>query len=164
MTDNPTPANNKASNPKALKRNAVKLLARQREKQVMELRLAGYPWETIAEQVGFTCAASAYKSWKRCIDRIPTMAVEEVRMVESLKLDRLQRSLWADAIQNKNVEQITAILKIMARKAALLGLDVKVNPIAETSITETHNYTAINVVPPAGLPPPDTDIDDIIVS
>lgn len=98
------------------------LNARQREKQVIELRMQGYDFDDIADMCGYGSRASAYKAWKRALARIPAPAVVEARKQMALAYDALRKGVWFNATTG-NPDAIKAYLAIDERQAKLLGLD-----------------------------------------
>ena len=101
-----------------------RLRAAERQRQALELRKAGASYPEIARTLG--CAlSSAHKSVSAALQKTLQEPAAEVRQLELDRLDRLMRALWPAAIEgDPNV--IDRVLKIMARRAALQGLDVEV--------------------------------------
>lgn len=93
-----------------------------REMQVLELRRAGWTWHRIAEQVGYADHSGAYVAYKRAIKRVMEQPVEELRTQELDRLDRLQVAAWTAAVKG-DTKAILTILRIMERRAKLVGLD-----------------------------------------
>lgn len=93
-----------------------------REIQVLELRRAGWTWTRIAEQVGYADHTGAYAAYKRAIKRVMEQPVEELRTQELDRLDRLQVAAWQAAVKG-DTKAILTILRIMERRAKLIGLD-----------------------------------------
>ena len=107
-----------------------------RETQVVELRRTGATWEGIAQVVGYSNAGGAYKAYQRAMARVFEQPVKEMRDAELDRLDRLQRAYWKDAIEG-NVRSADFILRVIDKRAKLLGLD------APTKIqAEVVNYDA----------------------
>lgn len=98
------------------------LVARKRAAQALELRLAGFTWQEIADEVKYRQASTAYNAVSDLLDRVACERVEEYRTLELARLDALQAGLWSDAIRGA-VDKVQAVLKIMERRAKLLGLD-----------------------------------------
>lgn len=92
------------------------------EAKVVELRRAGLTWTTIAQQTGFAGASGAYKAYQRAAERMIRPNLEEHRDMEIDRLDRLQAAVWQSAASG-NVKSIDAVLRIIDRRARLLGLD-----------------------------------------
>jgi hypothetical protein len=107
--------------PSAANVGAVK--ANEREAHALALRRAGVDYPTIARKVGFANAGGAWKAVHRGLQRtLRTAGSEEVRTLEVERLDQLQMGLWPDAIRG-DVRAIDCVLRVMERRARLLGLD-----------------------------------------
>ncbi len=98
------------------------LNAAQREKQVVELRMQGYDFDSIAEECGYGSRASAYKAWKRALHRMPAPAVEEARKQMALAYDVARKALFNDFATGDH-DAIESWLALDERQAKLLGLD-----------------------------------------
>jgi len=106
-----------------------RVLAAQRERQALELRLAGATYQFIAEKTGYRHAASAYRAVMRGLARIRAGAAEtaeQLRLVEDARLDRMLRAL-DDRIRAGDVAAVNVVLRIMQRRAAMWGLDAPVS-------------------------------------
>lgn len=94
-----------------------------KERRVIELRRAGVTYDVIADEVGYSNASGAYHAFTRAMKRtLRESGSEELRELEADRLDRLQRFAWPQAAQG-DLRSIETILRIMARRARLLGLD-----------------------------------------
>lgn len=106
-----------------------------KEKRVLELKRSGATWDAIAEVVGYSNASGAFKAYQRAMVRTLQQPAEELRDAEIDRLDRLQRAHWFDAIGTKdtppNIKAGEFILKIIDRRAKLLGLDAPTKIQAE---------------------------------
>jgi AraC-like DNA-binding protein len=97
-----------------------------KERQVLELRRAGLTFDVIAQQVGYSNASGAYHAMRRAMQRtLNNAGSEEIRELEADRLDRLQRFAWPQAAQG-DLRAIESVLRIMARRARLLGLDAPI--------------------------------------
>ncbi len=106
-----------------------------REIKVLELRRAGLTWQRIAEQVGYADHTGAYAAYKRAIKRTQQQPADELREAEIDRLDRLQLAVWPKAMNGDNTS-ITTILRIMERRARLLGLDMPVKIAQDVTVWE----------------------------
>lgn len=93
-----------------------------RERRVLELRRAGMPFDEIAQVVGYATRAPAHTAYKRALARKVEPVASEVRELEADRLDRLQMTWWPKAIAGDPIG-LNAVLRIMERRAKLLGLD-----------------------------------------
>lgn len=100
----------------------TQLTARQKEARAMELRMTGAKYKQIAEAVGYRSEASAYKAVKRAMLRTIQEPADELRKLEVERLDQMLMALWRDAMNGKWLA-IDRCLKIMERRAVMLGLD-----------------------------------------
>lgn len=96
--------------------------ARKREARVFELRIQGFTFEQIASEVGYQGASGAWQAYKRVKETHIFESVEEARQLELMRLDELMFALWGRAIGG-DLPAASCVLKIMDRRAKLLGLD-----------------------------------------
>lgn len=110
------------------------------EPQVIELRRAGMTFADIAATLKVS-PEMARNSFRSGLKRIALEAgVEELRNIESDRLDRLQRAAWAKALQG-DLPAIHTVLRIMERRARLFGLDA---PIQVAATVEHLDPTVID--------------------
>lgn len=98
--------------------------AAEREKAAFALRIAGATYAQIAERLGVT-TAGAHKMVKRVLERTRAETNEiadELRRVEVERLDALTLTLWKQATAG-NLGAVDRVLRVMERRARLLGLD-----------------------------------------
>lgn len=113
----------------------------EKERQVLELRRAGATWDDCARAVGYATPQGALLAYRRAIQRAMLDAgADEARQTELDRLDRLQRGVWAQAV-NGDVGAINSVLRIMDRRARLLGLDA---PIKQEITVEQIDPTSID--------------------
>ena len=92
-----------------------------RRQQALELRLAGATFRQIAERLGVSLP-SAWKHTQAALQQAAQEPTLDVLQLELLRLDRLQTAHWPQALGG-NGEAADRVLKIMDRRARLLGLD-----------------------------------------
>jgi hypothetical protein len=95
---------------------------KQRDSKVFELRIQGFTFEQIAVQVGFSGPSGAWQAYQRIRSEFIFESVEEARQLELMRLDEMQFAVWDRAI-NGDLPALSCVLKIMDRRAKLLGLD-----------------------------------------
>jgi hypothetical protein len=95
---------------------------REREQKAVDLNKAGYTLERIAEQLGYADVSGAWRAIDRYYERIKARADEHKRAVELERLDRLQVAVWNRALKGDD-RAIATVLRLMERRAKLLGLD-----------------------------------------
>ena len=107
-----------------------------KERLVVSLRRQGLTWEAIASEAGYSHPSGAAQAYERACARVLTEDVEAIRQLENDRLDLLLMSVWETALGG-DYKAVDTVLKIMARRAKLLGLEVK----PEQRITVSPGYT-----------------------
>ena len=127
-----------------------------KDHQAAELRVLGLTYQQIGDRLGYSRQA-AYQAVERAIADIPRMATEELRTIELEKLDDLERKLRM-ILQRKHykvsasgkvvydstgepvtdsgpeIQAIMGILKVIDKRAKLLGLDAPVKTQTEVTV------------------------------
>ena len=88
---------------------------------VLEARMRGATFREIAKQLGVP-RSTVHRDYRQAIARWVTPLAEEARDLELARLDRLQDSRWQKALDGDDAA-MDRVLKIMAQRRALLGLD-----------------------------------------
>ena len=96
--------------------------ARKRDVRVFELRIQGNTFDQIAGEVGYSGPSGAWQAYQRVKSECIYESMEESRQLELMRLDDLQVAVWDRAI-NGELPAAHCVLKIMDRRAKLLGLD-----------------------------------------
>ena len=107
--------------PKTSRRNLTRA---ERRRQAVELRIEGHTFEVIGRIMGIN-RSNAYRLVKSELDQInkeTRESAEGLRALEAMRLDSLHRAMWDKAIDG-NFQAVDRVLKIMSRRAKLLGLD-----------------------------------------
>lgn len=112
-----------------------------KERRVLELKLAGITFDRIAEQVGYTDGSAACKAYNRALKRTLQEPAQEVREAELLRLDKILSGIWRDAISGDTRAALTAV-KVIQERAKLLGLYAPIK--TETEITAYMGGTDID--------------------
>lgn len=94
----------------------------ERKRKALELRKAGAGYQEIADSLGYANAGGAYKAVRAALRALVKEPAEEVLALELARLDAMLAGIWLDA-RKGHVLKIDRALKIMARRADLLGLD-----------------------------------------
>lgn len=110
-----------------------------KENKVLELRRSGETWERIAVAVGYANASGAQKAYARVVSRVQRESVDEIRDLELDRLDRIQRAFWTPAIVDRDKRAAEVVLKVMDRRAKLLGLEAPTKVQAEV-VNYDGNY------------------------
>jgi hypothetical protein len=106
----------------------------EKENEVVKLRRGGLTWDLIAERTGYASASSALAAYHRAAKRIVQEDIEQIRKIESERLDIAQSAIWGSVLSG-NIPAVTALIRIQERRAKLLGLD---QPIRQQ--IEVTNY------------------------
>ena len=112
-----------------------------KEIKVLELRRAGLTWQSIAEETGYADHTGAYAAYKRAIKRTMQQPADELREQELDRIDRLQLAAWPNAMKG-DTKSIMTIVKLMERRARLLGLDTPIK--IEQEITNWDGNDSID--------------------
>lgn len=98
----------------------------QRRSQAIALKLAGAEWQQIADTLGYADRGAACKDVTRALETYVAegqAGAEVLRETELLRLDRIQRGHWSQAVGGDSRSADT-VLKVIDRRCRLLGLDV----------------------------------------
>lgn len=106
-----------------------KIAAREKALQALSLRKYGASFRQIAETVGYADESGARKAVGALLKKVEYEGVDEVRALELERLDAMllgnaqsKTGIYHQAV-NGNQGAIDRVLKIMERRAKLLGLD-----------------------------------------
>ena len=118
----------------------------EREKKVLELRRGGLTFDLIAERVGYANASGAHKAYLSACRRIVVEDVEAIRNAEIDRLDIAQAAIWGDLVNGADAQDraraVLALMKIMERRARLLGLDMPTKSQVEVNIHDRNSIDA----------------------
>lgn len=112
----------------------------ERDARVLELRKTRMSFDEIARVVGYADKSGAYYSFQRAMQRTLQEPADELRRTELESLDRMENSLWTAALGGTEQRPVAVkdqlgasrqILRIKARRSALLGLDAPVQSRVE---------------------------------
>jgi hypothetical protein len=95
---------------------------KQRDARVFELRIQGHTFDQIAGEVGYSGPSGAWQAYQRIKSETIFESIDEARQLELMRLDEMQLAVWDRAI-NGDLPAAHCVLKIMDRRAKLLGLD-----------------------------------------
>ena len=96
--------------------------AAERARMALDLRKSGASYDAIARQCGYANRSGAYQAIQRELQRTMQQPADDLRTLELLRLDDLYRAMAPKALQG-DTWSVDRCLKIMERRAALLGLD-----------------------------------------
>jgi hypothetical protein len=124
------------------KATPAKIAAAERQRNALELRMAGATFQAIADALGYGNRSSATDAITRALrDTTPKELTDEVRRIENERLDALWRPMYLRAIGGDYLA-VDRCLRIMARRAALNGLDAPIR-VRQSVITEEDIDAAI---------------------
>lgn len=98
------------------------ITATEKQRQALEMRKAGKSFDIIAENLGYRDRSGAYRAIARALRKTIQQPAEEVRTLEVERLDAMLQAMWTQA-KSGNQGAIDRVLRIMERRAKLLGLD-----------------------------------------
>ena len=102
--------------------SADKIERERRTAAILEMRLAGYSLRAIGEaQRPPVSGVAIYKTISKALERMADEATEQIRRIESLRLDEMMLSIYPAASAGDLVA-IDRMLDIMRRRSRLLGL------------------------------------------
>jgi len=108
----------------------------ERERRVLELRRGGLTFDLIAKQLNYSHASGAHKAYVNACKRIIVSDVMEIRNVEMERLDIAQSAIWNNVLRG-DIPAVNTLLKIMERRARLLGLDSPTKAQIEVTTYDT---------------------------
>lgn len=103
---------------------APMLLAKEREVEALELRIAGKSYAQIASAMGIA-KSTAYAAVQRAagdLDEERRETAERYREVELLRLERAHEALW-EKVKAGDLQAIEAMGRLSDRRRKLLGID-----------------------------------------
>jgi hypothetical protein len=114
----------------------------QREAEIIRLRRGGLTWDMIAERTGYSSGLSARAAYERGMARYVQADVNELVQLESERLDIAQAAIWQNVLAGDN-PSIISLMRIMERRAKLLGLDAAQNINLKAEVV-TYDADGIN--------------------
>lgn len=116
--------------------------ARMKAAKALELRMEGKSFDQIAEEAGYNSRQAAHDAVKRALDRIEREPADALVKLDLERLDVLWQIQYLNA-QSGDVQAMAACMKIMERRARLLGLDA---PIKTDNKTEVSGKDGVLVI------------------
>lgn len=118
----PTARNLLGRNVSRSKTRDVPLHVRMKREKACDLRLAGMAYGAIATTVGYSNASHARAAVMAAIRTRVSESARQVRDMELARLDQMLMALWP-AVRRGDPRATDSALKVMERRARLLGLD-----------------------------------------
>ena len=113
----------KAMSRKNNKTTSRRLKDRMKAKQALDYRLEGKSYPDISDLLHYSGPGAAFNAIQRLLKHHEMDSVVELRQVEGARLEDLLTGLWAKAVTGSK-DAVELVLKIMNRRAHLLGLDM----------------------------------------
>jgi hypothetical protein len=129
-------ATQSGNNPKPTRRPTSRNAAlANKERQALELRMAGASFDQIAQKLGYSEKGAAHRAVTRALISTVKPAADELRELETARLDRLLLAFWPAALEGDE-KAADRVLRIMDQRAKLLGLNMptKVDVDATVSV------------------------------
>ena len=100
-------------------------MATWRRSRAIELRVAGWKLDDIAEELGYANRGTVHKIIKEALAGREADAVDMLRQVEVDRLNALQAAVWPRALKG-HLPSIAAAQRLIEARCKVLGLDVPV--------------------------------------
>jgi hypothetical protein len=92
-----------------------------KDREALELRNLGWTYQRIADHLSVS-VSTAFDRVQRAVRNIPAEAVDEHRRIEGERMDNLLATYMPQALAG-DVKSADFVLKVLDRRAKLLGLD-----------------------------------------
>jgi hypothetical protein len=102
------------------------IAAAEKRRAALLSRQRGNSWAQVAAEVGYSSAGGAHSAAMQALRDIPREAAEDLRRTELETLNELQLALRAKLDEKPAAYLVDSILKVMERRAKLLGLDAPI--------------------------------------
>jgi hypothetical protein len=96
----------------------------ERKRKALELRMKGLGFKQIADELGWKSHSSAHDAVMSALRETLQEPADELRILEAERLNKLYEHTM-NRIDKDNLWAVDRALKIMERRAGLLGLDMK---------------------------------------
>jgi AraC-like DNA-binding protein len=103
--------------------NPHTIAEQERRAKALRLRAAKLTYQKIAEECGYYDRTSAARAVRQALREVISEPAQELIQMELNTLEQLQRPLMLRALKG-DVQAAMGVLKIMERRAKMLGLDV----------------------------------------
>lgn len=138
----------------------VKLARHERRYQALQMRIAGVSNAVIAQRLGYSSPQLVSKDITTALKKAAKqegMAAEELLHLEINRLDRMMASVWPKVIKGE-VNAVEAALKIVNKRASLLGLDlIHRNGAADNDMASLLGNMLLQLQERHRVSDPDTD-------
>lgn len=117
-----------------------------RQHRALELRAEGKTFREIAAELGYNSIQAAHKAVMTAIREHPIEAVDQIRNMHLLRLDKLWELHYINAQTGDNFATASC-LRIMERQARLLGLDAPTETKGSFEHTVAGGVLAVPTAP-----------------
>jgi hypothetical protein len=104
---------------------AQQTVTAERRRAAVQLKIAGHTWQEIANALDYSSKGAACTDVRRALENAVkklSIPLEAHRQLEMDRLDAMQNALW-DKVLEGDTKAIDTSLRLMDRRAKLLGLD-----------------------------------------
>jgi len=134
----------------------------QKHLKVLQLRLEGLDFKTIAERTGYGSPAAAYAAYRNALSDVVVENADEARALDLKRLDRMLRALWPRVLQGVP-NAVQAACTVLRRRSSLLGLDAATG--GGGGIRQSVNLIIVGEGPPKELRNlSDQELEEVIAS
>ena len=102
-----------------------RLAAVEKQRQALQLRYGGATYYAIAQALGYATAQGALLAVEAGLRRTVQEPADQLRQLDLGRIDAMLLAIWAKA-RAGDYEAIDMVLKLLTRRAKLLGLDAPV--------------------------------------
>ena len=95
-----------------------------RRETAVRLATEGHSYDEIARSVGYANRGTAWRAVQQTLAESRLDAVDELRALEMLRLDKLQLSLWEKAMAG-DIRAVQQAVRIIDQRYRLLGLTAR---------------------------------------
>lgn len=131
--------------PNGSKSNAPSIQAKIRAAKAVALRLEGKTFPEIARELKYNSQQAAYDAVMRTLKATQREPSDELRKLELERLDVMWPIHFLNA-QAGDVQALAACMKVMERRALLLGLNAPVKVDSKTEVTSKEGVLVIGPV------------------
>lgn len=118
-----------------------RITAVDKQRQALELRMAGATFRQIADQLGYKGPQGAQFAVEAALDKTIREPADRLRELDARRLDSLLLTYWPMA-KGGNMDALDRVLRILQRRAKLLGLDL---PVVDPSRTDIDVAVRVDV-------------------
>jgi hypothetical protein len=106
-----------------------------KQARALELRKAGYSFDSIAARLGYANGGGAYKAVEAGLKATLQEPADELRQLEIERLDTMLVALWPKVKKGEH-GAIDRALKVSERRASLIGLDAPTRIDSRIDVTK----------------------------